>query len=130
MTLRPSVVRRARSGRTVRQMTTSVHVPELHTNALGDKAEVKSIPVQTVGGSGEISQNSTLLDLNLHTSRFTGARRAMFGRSARARATSSGSETLHVPTMGSKQPRTALVLCTGAYLRPSLFKKSPLRLLY
>ena len=26
--------------------------------------------------------------------------------------------------MGSKQPRTALVLCRGAYLRPS-FKKFP-----
>ena len=48
----------------------------------------------------------------------------MFGRSARACATDSGSETLHVPTMGSKQPRTALVLCRGAYLRPS-FKKFP-----
>ena len=108
----------------------SVHVLELHTSAQGHAAYVHLIPVQKVGGSGELSQSSTLLDLNLHTSRFTGARRAMFGRSARARATSSGSETLHVPTMGSKQPRTALVLCTGAYLRPSLFKKSPLRLLY
>ena len=106
----------------MRQMTTSVHVLELHASAQGPKAYVHSIPVQNVGGSGEISQNSTLLDLNLHTSRFTGARRAMFGRSARARATSSGSETLHVPTMGSKQPRTALVLCRGAYFRPS-FKK-------
>ena len=70
--------------------------------------------------------NSPLLLLVLvhkkNTSRFTGARRAMFGRSARACATDSGSETLHVPTMGSKQPRTALVLCRGAYLRPS-FKK-------
>ena len=52
--------------------------------------------------------NSPLQVLNLHTSRFTGARRAMFGRSARARATGPGSETLHVPTMGSRQPRTAL----------------------
>ena len=67
-------------------------------------------------------QVQVLSKFNLHTSRFTGARRAMFGRSARARATDSGSETLHVPTMGSKQPRTALVLCRGAYLRPS-FKK-------
>jgi len=68
--------------------------------------------------------SSTLLDLNLQTSRFTGARRAMFGRAARARATGPGSETLHVPTIGSKQPRTALGLCRGAYLRPS-FKKFP-----
>ena len=73
--------------------------------------------------------NFPLQVLNLHTSRFTGARRAMFGRSARARATDSGSETLHVPTIGSKQPRTALVLCRGAYLRPS-FKKFPRSRLY
>ena len=66
--------------------------------------------------------NSPLLDHKKNTSRFTGARRAMFGRSARACATNSGSETLHVPPTGSKQPRTALVLCRGAYLRPS-FKK-------
>jgi len=38
---------------------------------------------------------------------------------ARPRATDSGYETLHVPTMGSKQPITALVLRRGAYLRPS-----------
>ena len=55
MTLRPSQVRRARSGRTVRQMTTSVHVLELHASAQGPKAYVHSIPVQNVGGSGEIS---------------------------------------------------------------------------
>ena len=69
--------------------------------------------------------NSPLLVHKKNTSRFTGgARRAMFGRSARACATDSGSEALYVPTMGSKQPRTALVLCRGAYLRPS-FKKFP-----
>ena len=50
-----AVIRRARSGRTVRQMTTSVHVLELHTSAQGHKAYVHSIPVQNVGGSGEIS---------------------------------------------------------------------------
>lgn len=110
----------------MRQMTTSVHVLELHASAQGPKAYVHSIPVQKVGGSGEISHEFPLLDHKKNTSRFTGARRAMFGRSARACATDSGSETLHVPTMGSKQPRTALVLCRGAYLRPS-FKKFPLR---
>ena len=50
-----AVIRRARSGRTVRQMTTSVHVLELHTSAQGHRAYVHSIPVQNVGGSGEIS---------------------------------------------------------------------------
>ena len=69
--------------------------------------------------------SSTLLDLNLQTSRFTGARRAMFGRSARARATDSGSETLHVPTMGSKQPRTALVLCRETYICDRHSRNSP-----
>ena len=108
----------------MRQMTTSVHVLELHTSAQGHKAYVHSIPVQNVGGSGEISHEFPLLDHKKNTSRFTGARQAMFGRSARACATDSGSETLHVPTMGFKQPRTALVLCRGAYLRPS-FKKFP-----
>ena len=66
--------------------------------------------------------NSPLVVHQKNTSRFTGARRAMFGRSARARATDSGSESLHVPTMVSKQSRTALILCRGAFLRPS-FKK-------
>ena len=98
-----AVIRRARSGRTVRQMTTSVQVLELHTSAQGHKAYVHSIPVQNVGGSGEISHEfPPILAHKKNTSRFTGARRAIFGRSARARATDSGYETLHVPTTGSK----------------------------
>jgi len=112
----------------VRQMTTSVHVLELHASAQGHKSYVHSIPVQNVGGSGEISHEFTPTGpqkKQVEVPFYTGARRAMFGRSARACATDSGSETLHVPTMGSKQPRTALVLCRGAYLRPS-FKKFPL----
>ena len=39
----------------MRQMTTSVHVLELHASAQGPKAYVHAIPVQNVGGSGEIS---------------------------------------------------------------------------
>ena len=50
----------------------------------------------------------------LHTSRFTGARRAMFGQSVRANATASGTETWLVPSMGPKEPRTALVPYRGA----------------
>ena len=115
----------------MRQMTTSVHVLELNTSAQGHTAYLYSIPVQNVGGSGEISHEfppPTSPQFIAHVP-FTSARRAMFGRSARARATDSGSETLHVPTIGSKQPRTALVLCRGAYLRPS-FKKFPRSRLY
>ena len=58
MTLRLSVVRIARSGRTVRQMTASAYVLELHTSALGHKASINSIPVKKLGGSGEISPDS------------------------------------------------------------------------
>jgi len=69
--------------------------------------------------------NSPLLAHTKNTSRFKAPDGPCLG-GQRARASDSSSETLHVPTMGSKQPRTALVLCRGAYLRPS-FKKFPLR---
>ena len=94
------------------------------TGLTSDKKKARG-ELQNDGGSGEISHEfPPTRRPQKNTSCFTGARLAMFGRSARARATDSGSETLHVPTMGSKQPRTALVLCRGAYLRPS-FKKFP-----
>ena len=108
MTLRLSVVRIARSGRTVRQMTTSVYVFELHTSALGHKASINSIPVQKLGGSGEISQKCPPLDHNLHTSHLDRLRRAMLERPARARATDLGPETLHVPSMGPNEHKSTL----------------------
>ena len=97
----------------MRQMTTSVHVLELYTVYRVIKLTYIQFRCKTSEVVARYRMNSPLLDHKKNTSRFTGARQAMFGRSARARATDSGSETLHVPIMGSKQPRTALVLCTG-----------------
>ena len=46
--------------------------------------------------------------------RKTGPRRAMFGRSPRANTTDLGPETLHVPSVGPKLPRTAFIPVVGA----------------
>ena len=126
-TPRLSVVRRARSGRTVRQMTTSVHVLELHTSALGHKAYVNSIPVQKVGGSGEISQKITPLDHSLNTSRGRPVLQApdgpcLGGQRARARP----AQVLKLCMCPLWVPDSPEPLCRWAYLRPS-FKKFRLR---
>ena len=68
------------------------------TGLTSDKKKARG-ELQNDGGSGEISHEfPPTRRPQKNTSCFTGARLAIFGRSARARATDSGSETLHVPT--------------------------------
>ena len=66
--------------------------------------------------SDEISARNPLfrpVGVYLHTSRFTGARRAMLERPPRARATDLGPETLHVPSMGPKLHKSRLARVLG-----------------
>ena len=113
MSLRLTVIRRARSGPTVRKMTTSVYVFELHTSALGHNKYTYQISVDNSEGFARNSQNSPPLDHNLHTSRLDRLRRAMLERPARARATDLGPETLHVPSMGPKLHKSRLARVLG-----------------
>ena len=113
MSLRLTVIRRARSGPTVRKMTTSVYVFELHTSALGYNKYTCQLSVDNSNGFAHNHRFPSPPDHNLHTSRLDRLRRAMLERPPRARTTDLGPETLQVPNMGPNEHKSTLTQVQG-----------------